>query len=498
MDLTETITCTKINEVYMRIDADGGVRQELSDFFSYYANNYKFHPKFKARVWDGKIRLYSPVKPFLYIGLLQQLKEFCDVREYKLIIDKNLQPEGGLIESDLLQLCSDIGFKLTPRDYQIEYVLNALNNDRSISLSPTSSGKSAIIYLIQQFYHQSFGHRTLIVVPTVSLVEQMAGDFIDYGCDPETIHKIYSGAEKNVQNPIVISTWQSLMNMPKTWFGQFRVILGDEAHGFAATSLIKIMESLSNAQFRHGFSGTIPKDAKANQMLLQGLFGQIKRVISTSDLIESKTVADFKVKALILKHSDETKKQFHAGLKQIAKEKRYHAEREFLNHSERRNIFIRNLVWSLKDQNNLILFDLVEKHGKILEPLLRRDDRQLHFIYGGVDGKERERVRKLVENDPLKQHDILASYGTLSTGYSLKRLDNIIFASGSKSEVKVLQSIGRVLRRGNGSDDATLYDIADDLAKGTSVNYTMKHFQQRVEFYNQEKFEYKIYTIDLK
>jgi superfamily II DNA or RNA helicase len=160
-------------------------------------------------------------------------------------------------------------------------------------------------------------------------------------------------------------------------------------------------------------------------------------------------------------------------------------------------MFIRNLVWSLEGQNNLILFDLVEKHGKILEPLLRKEDRQLHFIYGGTKGDEREEIRHLVENDPIKQHNILASYGVFSTGVNLKKLDNVIFASGSKSEIKVLQSIGRTLRKGNDADTATLYDISDDLTSGSFTNYTIQHFRKRIEIYSDQQFPFKIYNIDI-
>jgi superfamily II DNA or RNA helicase len=259
------------------------------------------------------------------------------------------------------------------------------------------------------------------------------------------------------------------------------------------------MEKLTNAPYRHGFTGTISSDSKAHHLILEGCFGGIKRYVKTKDLIEDGTVASFKVKALVLKHPDEKKSDFRRAMNTIkVKQKKWPAEREYLINHEKRNLFIRNLVWSLKGQNNLVLFDLVEKHGKVLEPLLRRDDRQLHFIYGGVDGEERERIRHLVENDPVKQHDILASYGVFSTGVNLKRLDNVIFASGSKSEVKVLQSIGRSLRKGNGSDKATLYDIADDLSIGTFTNYTLNHFRRRIEIYSDEQFEFKIYTIPLE
>jgi len=145
----------------------------------------------------------------------------------------------------------------------------------------------------------------------------------------------------------------------------------------------------------------------------------------------------------------------------------------------------------------LVLFDLVEKHGKILEPLLQKDGRQLHFIYGATKGEERERIRHLVENDPIKQHDILASYGVFSTGVNLKKLDNVIFASGSKSEIKVLQSIGRALRKGNDADRATLYDITDDLTVGSFTNYTLQHFRKRVEIYGREQFPFKVYTVEI-
>ena len=181
----------------------------------------------------------------------------------------------------------------------------------------------------------------------------------------------------------------------------------------------------------------------------------------------------------------------------IDTKKKWPAERQFITNHEKRNIFIRNLVWSLEGQNNLILFDLVEKHGKVLEPLLRKDGRELHFIYGGTKGDERERIRNLVENDPIKQHDILASYGVFSTGVNLKKLDNAIFASSSKSEVKVLQSIGRTLRKGNDADSATLYDITDDLSIGSFENYTLKHFRKRIDIYGNEEFPYRIYTVEI-
>ena len=496
--MSETIKVEKINDVYMKLVADAGTLQELSEFFSFRPAGYQFSPKFKARVWDGYIRLTSPFKPFLYIGLLNHLKDFAETREYTLEIDKELTDQEDVPDNYGYEIAKECGIKLELRDYQNDYIVNAIRNKRVLSLSPTSSGKSLMIYLIQQHYWRAFQHRILVIVPTISLVHQMAGDFVDYGCAPEMIYKIQSGVDKNSANPVVISTWQSLQRLPKEWFDQFRVVVGDEAHLFTGKSLSGIMEKCTDAPYRFGFTGTISSESKTHRMVLQGLFGPIKKYVSTKDLIESGTVADFKIKAVVLKYPQEIKDTFRKKVKTIQKEKRFHAEKEFIINNQRRNEFIRNLVWSLEGQNNLILFELVEKHGKVLEPLLRKEGRNLHFIHGGTSGDEREHVRHLIENDPVKNHDILASYGVFSTGVSIKRLDNLILASGSKSEIRILQSIGRTLRKGNGSDNATLYDITDDLSHGSYTNYTLEHFKKRIEIYSSEQFPFRIISVDLK
>ena len=494
----EVVNVEPINAVHMKIDTDSGIKMELQSYFSFRPTGYQFVPSYKNRMWDGWVRLFSPLRPVLYVGLLPYLKKFCDDRGYQLNVGGDMYSQENVPDDYGYEIAEEIGCKFKPRDYQNEYVVNAIRQNRSLSLSPTSSGKSLIIYLIQQHYYQAYGHRTLIIVPTISLVHQMAGDFIDYGCTDE-IYKIQGGVDKNTNAPIVISTWQSLIKQPKGWFDQFRVVLGDEAHQFQAKSLQKIMDALVNCQYRHGFTGTLKSDeSKTHRLVLEGCFGEVKRYVTTKDLMDSGTVADFKVKAIVLGYDDGIKKEFRKAFKKIAEPgKKYPAEREFLINNHKRNIFIRNLLWSLEGQNNLVLFDLVEKHGKVLEPLLRKDDRQLHFIYGGTKGDERERIRNLIENDPIKQHDILASYGVFSTGVNLKKLDNVIFASGSKSEIKVLQSIGRTLRKGNDADKATLYDITDDLSHGSFENYTLKHFKKRIEIYGSEQFSFKIYNVNI-
>jgi superfamily II DNA or RNA helicase len=327
----------------------------------------------------------------------------------------------------------------------------------------------------------------------------MAGDFVDYGCDASLIYKIQGGVDKNTKAPIVISTWQSLVKQDKDWFDQFGCVMGDEAHTFQAKSLTTIMHKMNNCEYRHGFTGTLKSaESKTHRLVLEGCFGEVKRIVSTKRLMDEGTVADFEIKAIVLSHSKEVRKEFKKAMGQVKEaQRRWPAEREFIVNHEKRNLFIRNLLWSLKGQNNLVLFDLVEKHGKVLAPMLKKEGRELHFIYGATKGDERERVRHLVENDPIKQHDILASYGVFSTGVNIKRLDNVIFATSSKSEIKVLQSIGRSLRKAEDSQKAVLYDIADDLSSGSYSNYTMEHFKKRIEIYSSEQFAFKIFTVDI-
>jgi superfamily II DNA or RNA helicase len=397
--MRDVVRVEKIDAVNMRVTADPGIRQELMNYFSFRPPGYQFTPSYKNRVWDGYFRLYNPMKPYLLAGLVEYLKKFCDDRDYDLEIDPDFNVTEEIHDDYVEELAEEIGAKLKPRDYQIEYVLNALRNNRSLSLSPTSSGKSFIQFLIQQHYYRVYGHRTLIIVPTIGLVHQMAGDFIDYGCDPNEIHKIQSGADKNIRKNITISTWQSLIKQPKEWFDQFRVVLGDEAHLYQAKSLQTIMGKLDGAYYRHGFTGTISSDSKVHRLILEGVFGPIRKFVSTKDLIDQGTVANFNVKALVLTYDQETKKSFAQALRKTDKQKKYAAERTFLFSNHKRNLFIRNLVWSLNETNNLILFDQIENQGDVLKELLKKEGRILHYVHGGTSGDEREKLRHMIEND---------------------------------------------------------------------------------------------------
>jgi len=474
-----------VNETYLRVDCNRGLAQELNEFFSFYAPGYRFMPQYKNRYWDGKIRLFNLNNNGLYVGLLPYLKNFCEERNYLLEVpdELELQEEFSFLEAE--QFSQTLDLTLTPRRYQLEAFTHSVRNNRTLILSPTGSGKSLIIYLLTQFY----GLKTLVIVPTVSLVQQMYKDIRDYGYKQEC-KLITAGVDKaNIEEDITITTWQSIYKMPKSWFDQYGVVIGDEAHLFKAKSLTSIMTKLGDCKYRFGFTGTLD-GTETHKLVLEGLFGAVKSFVKTKDLIESDTLATLKIKILVLKYSEDTTKAH--------KDDNYQSELDFIVSSAKRNNFIAKLALSLQG-NSLVLFNLVERHGKVLHDVIKQQinkDRKLFFVFGGTSGEVRESVRSITEKE--NNAIIIASYGTFSTGINIRNLHNIVFASPSQSRIRNLQSIGRGLRRSDTKDACTLYDIADDLQYKKHVNFTLKHLYERVKIYNEEQFEYKLYKIKLE
>jgi superfamily II DNA or RNA helicase len=478
----------------MTVDTvDAGIGQELSDFFTFKVPGFQFMPAYRNKMWDGNIRLYNRRTRQLYAGLVPYVKEFAEQRDYDITIDPDLDIEDNFSIKDAEEFYKEIKTTYEPREYQTEAFVKAVRSKRRLVLSPTASGKSFIIYLLTKWYQRP----TLVIVPTISLVHQMKGDFVDYGGDENDIYCIQGGVDKNTDADVVISTWQSIHKMPRAWFDRFDVVIGDEAHLYKAKSLTGILEKMPNTPYRFGFTGTLD-GTHTHKLVLEGLFGAVHTVITTKELIDQKYLADFKIKALILKYTDPTR--------QLVKKYTYNEEMDFLMACPERNNFIKQLTLSLKG-NTLILYHQVEKHGKVLHDIISKavdSNRKVFFIHGGVDGEQREQVRAITEkeNDAI----IVASYGTFSTGVNIRRLHNVIFASPTKSRIRTLQSIGRGLRKGGadeaagieGKEQATLFDIADDLTWKTRVNYTLKHFLERMKYYTGEKFPYKVHNINLK
>lgn len=500
----EILKIKKYNEVYLRIDCeDVGVLYELAETMTFDVPGAKFTPAFKMKAWDGKIRLYQLGKKLIYVGLLDQVKEFCKARGYQYEFEEsavygmpgqitNIQPEDVKMFVDDLNIHSK-GNKLEVRDYQYMAIYHALKNKRRTILSPTGSGKSLIQYCLTRYYLES-DLKVLIIVPTTSLVNQMKSDFADYASETdwdveENIHIIMGGYEKRTNKNVVISTWQSLYKMPNQFFNSFDVICIDEVHLAKATSLTGIMEKATDVQYRYGFTGSLD-NSKTNQLVIQGLFGSITKVTSTKKLIDEGHLADLNIKCLVLQYNNDSKA--------LVKHMDYHKEIDFIVSHERRNKFITNLALSLEG-NTLILYTLVEKHGDVLNKMIdgKIGDRKLFYVHGGVEADEREQVRHITEES--NNAIILASVGVFSTGVNIKRLHNIIFASPTKSVIRVLQSLGRGLRKAHDKTSVNIFDISDSIVKSkTKTNFTYNHFKERLGIYTRESFDYSIIEVQIE
>lgn len=500
----EVIKVKKKNHVFLHIETDSGIQQELSEHFCFFVDGYKYIPSYRNKMWDGKIRLFNTRDKTLYTGLFKYLKEFADARDYDIIVEDNSfygRPDTEEV-FDIDGLLSEIsltaqGKVIEPRDYQRIAVNHALENKQSLLLSPTASGKSLIIYLAMREFLASNEGDVLLIVPTTSLVEQMYSDFADYSSTDDwnveqECYRIYGGKEKyNIKQRVVISTWQSIYKERIEFFEGYGMVIGDEAHNFKAKSLTSILEKCHNAKYRIGTTGTLD-GAHINQLVLEGLFGPVFKVTTTKKLMDESALADLDISVLLLKYEDEY-------CREVSKFK-YQQELDFIVTYQPRNNFITNLALD-QEGNTLILFNYVDKHGKPLFEMLKdkleklNTKKKVYYVSGETDVDTREKIRALTEESDGAI--IVASVGTFSTGINIRRLHNIIFASPSKSQVRVLQSIGRGLRKSDDGLSTKVFDIADDLHWKSTKNYTLQHAAKRIQIYTQEQFVYKIFEIKI-
>jgi len=488
IDTSANLVISKSNEVFLKINTEPHIEYELRDHFKFEVPNAKFMPQYRGKNWNGEIHLFDMRSKQIYVGLLDKIVNFCDQYGYSYKFENNkfygtpyeeneeISYEG--VKDYMHSICAH-----TPRKYQIEGVYGALKHNRKLLISPTASGKSLMIYSLVRYYENQ-GQKILLVVPTTSLVEQMYKDFVDYGWDADSYcHRIYSGREKHSTAPVTITTWQSIYKLERSWFEDFSVVVGDEAHLFKSKSLISIMTKLHHAKYRFGFTGTLD-GTQTHKWVLEGVFGPSYKVTRTDELMRQGHLSQLDIQCIVLKHPP---RKFDV----------FEDEIQYLITHQQRNKFITNLSLDMKG-NTLVLFARVEAHGQVLFDKInnqKKDNQKVFFVHGGVDTEQRELVREITERE--NNAIIVASYGTFSTGINIKNLHNVIFASPSKSRIRNLQSIGRVLRKGKNKVKATLYDISDDCSTTTRRNYTLNHFIERIKQYNEEKFNYEIITIQL-
>jgi len=486
------ITVGKLNETFLMISCERHIAQELNEFFAFQVPGFQFMPQYRNKMWDGKIRLFNIKTQQLYMGLYDHLMKFALQRHYPVKSDVvSVRPISALSDENIVGFFKALNLHcknkpIIPRDYQIESFKQCVKRERALLLSPTSSGKSLVIYSLIR-WHQNFldNDKILILVPTTNLVTQMYNDFLDYSSNDKwdgesQCHMIYSGRDKKTDKQIVISTWQSLFRLPAPYFQQFGMVVGDEAHLCSAVSLKGILEKMISCRYRFGTTGTLT-ESKTHQFVLEGLFGKVYKAVTSKQLMKDKHISDLKIQCLLMQYPD--------AERESQKKSTYKEEIDFIVSHTKRNNFICNLALDQKG-NTLILFNYVEKHGKVLKRIIesKSKGRDIFFIAGETDVDERESIRAVTEN--CKDAVIIASSGVLSTGVNIKNLQSLIFAHPYKAKIRNLQSIGRILRLDDKNNQAVLYDIVDDLHWKNRDNYGLKHWRDRVKIYADEKFDY--------
>lgn len=480
---------------------------DMSKFFAHKLDleQLKHNPKYRYGKWNGEIRYYNAKTGKIYLGLLSQVSKYLRDRMFDIVLTKRMDRYVQLFEEPDPDLsCYESVFQL--RGYQKNTVIECLSMKRRLIQSPTSSGKTFMIYCIVEELKRR-GIRSLILVPNKSLVSQMGGsckkigDFEEYGGNPDDYHLIYDGAEKYTDAPIVISTWQSLQSLLKDdpeYFEQFGCVIADEAHQATANVMVKLVEACIMAYYRFGFSGTYYKP-KTDILTLNGLFGPKYIAITTREMIDAGYVPNLQIGVLGIRYTEKDRR--------FMKGSDYATEMEFIETHIHRNKIVVDIAMQLKG-NTLCLFRKHE-HGHLLKNIADNSNRFSKKVYM-LTGNDSDEVRKEVINIMEKETNVLvfATYGIFSTGISVKNLNNVILGSDMLSFNKVAQSIGRALRKFAGKNDVFIYDIMDDISvkyaksgrklSAPYLNYAYQHGFERLDLYEMEEFEVHFKNLKLE
>lgn len=480
------IIIRKINEVYLQIECVKQIAGELREHFSYYAANYQHDPRVKNRVWDGKFYLFNYRDQTIYKGLYNAIVEFAQTRSYSIQTEYQWV-DNGITKDDVLKLYNRFDPIHEIWESQLDSIHYALAHKNVLIKSPTSSGKSLISYNLALIL-KGLGP-VIIIVPTVNLVEQLYKDFHDYstknGIDVDAmVHRIYAGQDKETDKPVTISTWQSIYEQPPEYFHRFHTVIGDECHRFKAKSLKTILEATQNAVYRIGMTGSL--DGKeVNEMILTGLFGPILQVTTSYEMIQDGKATPMTVKLRLMEYDDVK------APKPKPKETIYAKQKEWLLANEKRNRYIVDCLEE-GEGNKLVLFNLIE-HGKELYKLIKSkygEDR-VFYIDGKVSIAKRELIRSTL--DGMNNAILVATYGTYSEGMNVPSIHHVYSTLPERSQVRILQSIGRVLRLRKGKTESTMWDFADKFHWNGRLNMGYGQYESRVKLYLEQKYpiEYK-------
>lgn len=479
----------KVNSSCVHLVCEDGLSHRIYNVFSAYAPGYRFNPRFKMHVWDGKVRCYNPMSQILPIGLLNNLLIWCDQHNIQYSLQGFKDGLTDTIDKEDLekQMNSYITAGFQARDYQVNAVHAALTNRRGVLLSCTGSGKSLMIYTFLRYLLDNKDvHRAILIVPSVSLVEQMYSDFQDYGWDDleDHVEMLYSGKKPTFKKEILISTWQSLETEDQEFFEVYDACVIDECHQAKCSVVTRLLKLMHNAEYKIGTSGTLPTEI-SEQLQINSVIGNVLFELKSCELIARGYLTKLNIAAIFLKYPE----AFIAE----NKERTYPEEVKMVEEYPNRNKVLNFIIDHTSPMNNMLILVNHRNHLRDVETYLHENypDKKVSIITGDVKAKVREEIRTGIEDEDGTI--LLATYQTMSTGVNIPKLHAIMLFSNSKSRIKVLQSIGRGLRKHNSKNKVIIYDIVDDLSykKRTgriAKNYCMQHFDERSNYYIEQEF----------
>lgn len=483
------------NENFFKIECDSGIAMEINDHFTFYCPGYKFMPKYKSGLWDGKIRMFDVRNRLFPVGLLFDLIRFLRRMEYEISVDRSAMPvnHDQLIEDFQDSVVPSL--TKVPRDFQESSFERCIKNNRALVLSATASGKSLIIYLLVRFFLDNFDRKILISVPSLGLVRQMKEDFCSYETSPrvcEETYQIYSGQKKETEKRVIIATLAMLRTQPASFYSDFSTYICDESHQADTQSVAYIMGKIPHVKYRFGFTGTLD-GTKIHELQCKAWFGKVIEASKTIDLIEKGILSNMNISAISLQYPHHEKK--------IVRGLDYQNEIKYIVSHPKRNQFIVDTALNQKN-NTLVLFNYVEGHGEVLLKMAREQcekenlDKEVFFIAGSGKEKAGVEVREEIRQKMETQNNVVlfASFGTFSVGVNVKNLHCLILAHPFKARIRILQSIGRVLRKCAGKNESLIVDIIDDFSTKAHHNTVFNHGKCRLGMYDSERFNVNFTT----
>ncbi len=464
---------------------DKDTAREIMNSLSAFIPGYEHNTLYRMGKFNGKKKFYT-IKPTdegwyftAEIGFKKRIEDLL-----KIEVEDVKEDITDPIEF-LKKALPKLPFK--PYRHQLKMFLGMAESKAHLAISSTGSGKSLSIYLLLSYFRQK-NKKIIVLVPTIDLTSQLLGDCKDYKASQEFIDDIQLiGGEfkdKDIHKPVVFSTWQSAQ---KSDMSSFDIVINDETHQAKAD----VLQSILSNPFKQklGMTGTMPIE-QLDALILESKFGQPKRYITAKQMMNMGLSTELTVVPLFLNH----------GKVPLMK---YQDEVKYLKECPKRRKFIKNFLKKLSGltvtlynhtaHGEQTFEDItgVKCSSQVKRSFQTQKNLGVFFISGATPGKIRKEIREYL-NDPSVTEDmiVIGQFNVLSTGINIPRLKNLVFLSSTKSYIKVIQSIGRVLRLHNTKMRAYVFDIVDDMTghKRKTENYALKHFWQRNVFYEQEQF----------